>query len=773
MEAPTNRSFGVYISAIVMAACLALVAALAVVRHRPPDMVPASAPPTEFSAERAFAHIREYARKPHPVGSAANGEVRDYLLQYIAGLGESPQVQEAMVNPHAGRASTIRNILVRVKGTQNTRAVALVAHYDSVPYGPGAADDGTGVATLLETLRALKAGSPLRNDVIFLFTDGEEGGQSKSGLRGAYGFARQHPWARDVGVLMNFDNRGTTGPAYMYETSPQNGWLIEQLAQAGCAPIANSAMGGISSRMPTASDFTMFTDVGIAGLNVAFIGGLTRYHTSLDNPDHLDRRSLQHEGTYALQLARRFGDLPLNTVTRQDAVFFNAFGTRLVHYSQGWVLPLTLFTLGLMIVVTAVGLARHRLTWNGMFRGFLGVLGWSVVACIVAGLVSFLGYGLHGVYILYNDTAILVAVLAIPAAVISRYVAARRSKQAVYDLAMGALVCFAILMTATAALSPGATFLFTWPLLSGLIGLALVFLLERDTERFTMVQSAVLLATAIPAVLILAPTISDMHMALTVVFAPVLALFAALLLGVLIPHLYIVTQLGRRCLPIGLAAVAIAFAIYGLLKPRFDAEHPKMSSLSYGLNADSGKAFWFSCDRAPDEWTSSLFSSGAQTDRLNEFLGPNETPYLKAPAPNASLAPPAVALVNDTTSDGVRQLRVRVTSPRQAERIVLFADPATKVQAASIDGVRLKEKEGPWILSYDSLPRKGIELTLDVPASTPVKLTAVDHSYELPQIPGNSVPPRPDFLIVRPNTLDFNHSLLKSNETLVAKTFAF
>ena len=58
-----------------------------------------------------------------------------------------------------------------------------MAHYDSVPFGPGAADDGAGVVTLLETARALKAGPPLKNDVIFLFTDGEEAGGGGRGRR--------------------------------------------------------------------------------------------------------------------------------------------------------------------------------------------------------------------------------------------------------------------------------------------------------------------------------------------------------------------------------------------------------------------------------------------------------------------------------------------------------------------------------------------------------------------------------------------------------------
>jgi len=87
--------------------------------------------------------------------------------------------------------------------------VLLVAHYDSVPTGPGANDDGVGVATLLETARALTASAPLQNDVIFLFTDSEE-----TGLLGAQAFVTEHLWAKEVEVVLNFEGRGNGGLNY-------------------------------------------------------------------------------------------------------------------------------------------------------------------------------------------------------------------------------------------------------------------------------------------------------------------------------------------------------------------------------------------------------------------------------------------------------------------------------------------------------------------------------------------------------------------------------
>ena len=94
--------------------------------------------------------------------------------------------------------------MARLPGTRSGgRAFLLVAHYDSVPTGPGATDNGAGVATVLETVRALKAGPALRNDVIVLLADGEE-----RGLLGARAFVDGYPWAQEVGAVLNLDTRG-------------------------------------------------------------------------------------------------------------------------------------------------------------------------------------------------------------------------------------------------------------------------------------------------------------------------------------------------------------------------------------------------------------------------------------------------------------------------------------------------------------------------------------------------------------------------------------
>ncbi len=67
---------------------------------------------------------------------------------------------------------------------------------------------------------------PLAHDVIVLFSDGEE-----SGLAGAAAFVREHPWARDVAFILNFEGRGTRGLSMMFETGAGNLDAVRVLRQ--------------------------------------------------------------------------------------------------------------------------------------------------------------------------------------------------------------------------------------------------------------------------------------------------------------------------------------------------------------------------------------------------------------------------------------------------------------------------------------------------------------------------------------------------------------
>jgi hypothetical protein len=278
----------------------------------PPSPVSRAASATQFSAERAFEHVQKLAQAPGPVGTPEHAAARDYLLAELRALGFEAELQTA----HSAtswfgkvRAGRVENVVARFKGLRPGPAVLLAAHYDTVPHSPGAGDDRSGVAALLETARALRGGPWLRNDVIFLFSDAEE-----LGLLGALAFVAEHRWAKDVAVALNFDARGNRGQAALYDTSTDNGQLIRWFADAAPYPTANSLLPELIRFLPNDSDLSVFKRASIASYGFAFADGLEAYHRPSDRPQALDQGSLQHQGSYALSLTRVLGQADLRAV---------------------------------------------------------------------------------------------------------------------------------------------------------------------------------------------------------------------------------------------------------------------------------------------------------------------------------------------------------------------------------------------------------------------------------------------------------------------------
>ena len=199
----------------------------------------------------------------------------------------------------------VRNLVATIGPAEGRQVLLLVSHYDSTFAGPGAADDGIGVAAMLEIAADLR-GRTLARPVSFLFDEGEE-----VGLLGARAFLARDPLAHQVAFAVNMEARGVNGPAIMFETSRPNGAAIALYRAAAARPVANSLSTDLYRLIPNSTDVTVFAERPWTILNFAVIGNETRYHSAGDTLAALDRRSLQHMGEQALAVteltARRAG----------------------------------------------------------------------------------------------------------------------------------------------------------------------------------------------------------------------------------------------------------------------------------------------------------------------------------------------------------------------------------------------------------------------------------------------------------------------------------
>lgn len=501
-----------------------------------PSPVSSEAPPDQFSSSRALLKLRSIAQEPHPAGSAAHDKVRDYLVSQLALLGLNPEIHKSSVGIYDeanSRTASIdlENIVARIPGTDNSKAIMITAHYDSVARGPGAADDGSGIAAMLETLRALKNSTPLKNDLIILMTDGEE-----MGMLGAEAFMREHAWAKDAGLVLNFEARGNQGPSFMFETSDQNGWLIKEFIKAAPQPIAYSLIYNVYKLMPNDTDLSVFRLGGLNGLNFAFGIGVNAYHQPIDTVDNLDPSSLQHQGEYMLSLTRHFGQLDLRHITEENRIYFNLFGYNMVSYPESWAIWLAGFGLLLYLAVVGYGISRKKLSVRGTLGGFFVSLLSLLVVCVLVTLIwGVFVFGINqGQLItsrltpevsLYCFVGLLVFMLGIVIPLIRWLSGYLRTN----NLWAGTLLLWGILSVMTALYLPGGSYLFVWPLIFSVIGLILTLVLSESSWTWFS------LFFSLPGFLLMTPICYIVYILATLQVAPAVMVLPALALTLIYP----------------------------------------------------------------------------------------------------------------------------------------------------------------------------------------------------------------------------------------------
>lgn len=362
---------------------LVLLYALIVWRSQPTPARGENAAPNQFSATIAFDLLSNILAEEiaHETGTEANRRVRQRIEEHLASIGYDVEIQPAeKCNYWTSRCYDIENIVTRLPSTTEGPAVMLVAHYDSVRAGSGVADDGAGVVTVLEVARILQNEGPFANPLIFLLTDGEE-----IGLLGARAFVEEHPWAKDVGVVLNFEARGTSGASAMFETSEENGWLIEQFAQVANRPTASSFFFEIYKSMPNDTDLTIFKNAGMAGYGFAFADDVEQYHTPADNLANLSLGSLQHHGDNALSMARHLANADLSTLKASNLIYHDILSLFVVRYPV-WLGQILAVATTVALIVCAIILRLRK--WVTLFGIFIGLI-WTVLVLIVpAGLIA-------------------------------------------------------------------------------------------------------------------------------------------------------------------------------------------------------------------------------------------------------------------------------------------------------------------------------------------------------------------------------------------------
>lgn len=719
-------------------AALAVLLILSWLGLRPPSPRPADIPPSEFSGTRARLILQKLVGDgtPHPIGSTANDDLRQKIMTILAQDGYAPEIHPGFSCDEFGDCGYVNNIVARLDGKDPGQAVLLACHYDSVASGPGASDDGAGVAAVLEIARALKSRPQPRHTIILLIDDGEE-----AGLLGAHVFTDQDAWAKEVRAVVNIDSRGTSGDSWMFETGSANLWMVRLLSKSIPRPATDSLTYTIYKQLPNDTDFTVFKAAGFQGVNFANIGSVVHYHTRLDNFVNADPRTLEHHGENALPMVVALANSDLRSFPSSEAVYFDVFGRRVLHWPVrrapliGWI-TLILIALETTWLLRKRAMGPDQLGW--------GLLIWPVSMLLTAALAVGLQWLLRKsgplpvLWVAYPLPAeIAFAALGVTIAVIAALAIGKRSGTA--GAWAGMWIWWGVVGVLISSVAPGLSYFFSLPAgVAAVFGIA--YALKNDEAGWAACLASVgplLLATLItfPLMLILYSALGSVAIAGLAILAALVSTAAAPFLAGL-DESAAVWRLGLRGIPLAVLALSIVGAY---VVPVFSAQAPERLNFQYWLDSDSGKAEWIAepdSRRLPDP-----IRLAASFQRLahGEFPWSTTVSY-HSDAPRLDLAAPTFTILETNVSGDKHSYRALLRSERGAPAATVLFPPASGIDQVRMEGWPVEPEtaairkyfNGWWVYDCVTMPAQGVELTFRLPVGKPVEVWVADRSYGLP-----------------------------------------
>lgn len=696
-------------------------------------------PLADFSVKRALLHVAEMTKAPHYVGTKAHGDVADYVQKELRQLGLETTVQEGTTLTEWGNLVHSKNIMARIDGTDNSKALLLLSHYDSAPHSAshGASDNAAGVASILESVRAfLHSKTTHKNDIIILFSDAEE-----LGLNGAALFVTKSGWAKDVGVALNLEARGTAGPAYMFmEVNQGNAKMIKAFSEAHPRyPVANSLMYSIYKMLPNDTDLTVFREQGkIQGFNFAYIDDHFNYHTAQDDIAHLDHRSIAHQGSYMMPLMAYLSNADLGSLTvAEDHIYFNT-PFYFVHYPFSWIFPMLIIAAVLFVFFVFIGIGKRALLIPEIGKGFLHLFG----ALAVGGIIGYFGWKillviypeyqdiLHG--FTYNGHSYMYAFIFMALGIAFLFYKKQMAESLVMSYAIAPLFLWLLINIGIAFWLPGAAF-FIIPLFSSLLILAWFVLTQKTNAFFNILFS-------VPALILIVPFIwmFPIGLGLKILFGSVI--LTILLFGLLLP---IFGSFARKSFwAFFMFVIAIGFFVHAHLNSDYSVGKAKPNSLVYLYDANNNTAKWATYDNETDAWTQQYLgknpNDAASLSTLPLFSKYGSSFTFSADAPLKNLQEPTIEFLRDSIIGNQRYLKIKITPNRPVNRYDISASQKLVLHNLKANGVsHINQKGSAYkrinkrVLSYYVVANAPLELQFSINKNVPLDMELLESSFDL------------------------------------------
>jgi hypothetical protein len=296
----------------------------------------------------------------------------------------------------------------------------------------------------------------------------------------------------------------------MFETIGSTGALMPAVDAADV--FANSLSKAVYGLMPSDTDLSEFTHAGYRGLNFAFIGGESNYHAATDDLAHSDHSVRQQLGTAVLAATRQLATADLREQGEESVSYFN-LRSWLVRYPMWVATPLAaVAVLGYGLLVWWVRGRSVRLSRVAASAGMLAfpvtaamLSGWLVSLALGAVQTDWLNVWFNPDYKQWFD----VGLICVAVVMIVLWYTRRRHVCSATEIALAALGWLAALTALTSLALPGASYLFVWPTLVGVLVIAASVRWTRENSNWRFVvgvgPGTVMLALSLPIMVMLVP----------------------------------------------------------------------------------------------------------------------------------------------------------------------------------------------------------------------------------------------------------------------------
>lgn len=718
-------------------------------------------PAREFSVLRASIPLKEIAKAPHYLGSDAHAKLRKYLLSELEKLGLDPHIQEGYsYNPQAKTLNKPINIAARLKGSEDGKALLLLSHYDSAAiHSYGASDDAVGIASILESFRAyLATGAKPKNDIIILFTDAEE-----LGLDGARLFMNEHSWAKDVGLVLNLEARGTSGPSNMIlETNSGNKELIKAFSKANTPyPVTSSLMYSVYKLLPNDTDSTVFREIGdIDSFFFAFIDSHYNYHTANDNLENLNWKSFKHQGSYLLPLLHYFSDVDLDSLKSDtDYVYFNFPVFKMLYYPFSWVIPMLLASFILFTGLLIHGFQEKLLDKSILAIGFLLFL----ISLVFSGLIGYFGWKLiQNLYphyseiqqgFTYNGHTYIALFVSISMSICFGVYQLHFKKEKLASLMVAPLFFWLLINLLLVFVLKGAAF-FIIPVFFALLS----FYLMMQNSKPNLVVLSLLSA---PALFIFAPLIQYFPVGLGLNMLVLSSIFTVLVFGLLLP--VFAYYKFKKKLALGFAGFSLLLLLLSHSTSSFSVERQKPNSLVYYKDVDTEEAYWLTYDQYLDQWTQSFLGETPQkaTDLIptHSYSKYGRSYTYAAEAPSKEISDFRTEISLDSLIGDRRIINLKIIPERRIHRLELFSDSAVLFKALSFNGVEVdltkssqsyRGTSNSALVNYHLSEGDSLQVSFVIDKRSTINFQAMSYSYDLLEHPAFEIEARPEHTMPKP-----------------------